>query len=304
MNNLEYYHLISKYTLIGIGEFSHGIDESWQFRMNLLKYCIKYTNKKIVIFNEQSVWQAQNIMNKTYYDVKNNKFVKSNKIKFEKEFQKSKELPAWGKLWQYMFHSMESKIGLQIIKFIRKNKKRIKLVGVDNDRLARDLDMSRYILKKLDKNNINFFWAHNAHIDNRKLSKDNYKWIKDKYPEQKWYSGHYLKQKLGDKYCIILSQAYKGENRFNGYCSGEACKNRMWTMKYIYKKFVYKPNKKYVDNSKKCQLLTDFNNRLIEFSNSYYKENKNGYQSMVKTDGWNYILFWNEVTRLKPYYEY
>lgn len=34
------------YNLIGIGEFSHGIMESWEFRFNLLKYAIKNTNKK------------------------------------------------------------------------------------------------------------------------------------------------------------------------------------------------------------------------------------------------------------------
>ena len=37
---------ILNYKLIGIGEFSHGIMESWIFRFNLLKYAIKNTNKK------------------------------------------------------------------------------------------------------------------------------------------------------------------------------------------------------------------------------------------------------------------
>lgn len=40
------------YNLIGIGDFSHGIMESWEFRFNLLKYAIKNTNKNIIIFNE------------------------------------------------------------------------------------------------------------------------------------------------------------------------------------------------------------------------------------------------------------
>ena len=44
------------YNLIGIGEFSHGIMESWEFRFNLLKYAITNTNKDIIIFNEMSVW--------------------------------------------------------------------------------------------------------------------------------------------------------------------------------------------------------------------------------------------------------
>ena len=42
MNNLL------NYNLIGIGEFSHGIQECWQFRFNLLKYAIKNSNKNTI----------------------------------------------------------------------------------------------------------------------------------------------------------------------------------------------------------------------------------------------------------------
>ena len=55
------------YNLIGIGEFSHGIMESWVFRFNLLKYAMKNSNKNIIIFNEMSIWQADNIMNNTIW---------------------------------------------------------------------------------------------------------------------------------------------------------------------------------------------------------------------------------------------
>ena len=46
---------IVNYKLIGIGDFSHGIMESWIFRFNLFKYIIKNTNKNIIIFNEISI---------------------------------------------------------------------------------------------------------------------------------------------------------------------------------------------------------------------------------------------------------
>jgi hypothetical protein len=41
---------ILNYKLIGIGEFSHGIQESWQFRFNLLKYAMKknFTEKDAI----------------------------------------------------------------------------------------------------------------------------------------------------------------------------------------------------------------------------------------------------------------
>ena len=69
MNNLL------NYNLIGIGEFSHGIMESWVFRFNLLKYAMKNSNKNIIIFNEMSIWQADNIMNNTIWSIKDKKYL-------------------------------------------------------------------------------------------------------------------------------------------------------------------------------------------------------------------------------------
>jgi len=66
----------NNYKLIGIGEFSHGIQESWEYRFDLLKKVIKETNKKITIFQELSIWQGDNIMNNTYYDKNKDKFIK------------------------------------------------------------------------------------------------------------------------------------------------------------------------------------------------------------------------------------
>ena len=297
---------IIKYNLIGIGEFSHGIEESWNFRMELLKYVMRNTNKKITIFIELSVWQANNIIDETYYDRNNDKFIKYNKIKIENPVHENSGGSAWGKLWQYSMHSSESKIFLKIIKYIRKNKNRINIIGVDNETLARDYDMYKIIMENLNKNHINFFWAHNAHVDNRKLSWDNYKWTKDEFPQLKYYCGYYLKKKLGNKYCIILSNAYEGINRFNGYCKGDGCTVRTWVIKYFYKNFLHKPNKKYIDKNKKYQLLTKFNNEFIEFSNSFYCKNKEngGYQDIVKSNTWDYVLFWNKVSPLIPYYNY
>ena len=260
---------IENYYLIGIGEFSHGIQETWEFRFNLIKQVIKTTNKKITIFTESSPWQTNNIINKTYYDIDINKYVKTNKIKIEKPIHNDSTNPAFGKLFQYVGHTMESKIYLQIIKYIQKHLHRINLIGVDNDTLSRDYDMYKKIYDNLDKTHINFFWAHNAHIDDRKLDLDNSKWIKKSFSNLKYFCGHYLKEAYGNKYCIILTQAYSGINRFNGACSGLACVNRTWTLKYFYKPFFYKPNQKYVNSNKQFQLFDKFFNPLIEFSISY-----------------------------------
>ena len=295
IENLRNYHLI------GIGEFSHGINESWIFRFNLLKYFIKNSNKKITIFNEQSEWQANNIMNFEYYNKNLDKFMKYDGVKIEKSY-KTSEGYIGGKLWQYVHHSSESKIFLNIIRYIRKHINRIKIIGVDNDNIDRDFDMANIILNNLNKKHINFFWAHNAHVDNRKLSLDNLKWINNK--NHKWFCGYYLKEKLKNKYCIILSQSYEGINRFNGYCVGNYCKNRTWQLTYIYKKFKYQSNKKYVDANKSYQLLEKFDSKLIEFSNSYYQKNKYGHQMLIHTNSFNYILFFNKTSELKPFCVY
>jgi len=285
---------ILSYKLIGIGEFSHGIQESWDFRFKMLKYAMKNTNKKIIIFNEMSFWQAENIMNETVWSIELDKAVKYDGIKIEEPIQN--ENYVGGKLWQYISHTMESNIFLKIIKYIRKNKDRIILYGIDNDKIDRDYDMYKIIMKNYKPTNINFLWAHNYHISNLPLCDDNLNYIKNK--NHKWFCGHYLKQKLKDDYCIILSQAYKGENRFNGYCIGNACYTRTWQLNYFYKKFKYAKNKKYVNENKKYQLLTEYDKSLISFSNSYYKDNKYGVSSYDDIKTFNYILFWNRVNRL------
>ena len=116
--------------LIGIGEFSHGILESWEFRFNMLKYAMKHTNKKIIIFNEMSIWQAKNIMNNTIWSNQEKKFVKYDGIKFEELIQNDNYVG--GKLWQYCHHVVESNIFLKIIKYIRKHIERISIIGIDN----------------------------------------------------------------------------------------------------------------------------------------------------------------------------
>lgn len=126
------------------------------------------------------------------------------------------------------------------------------------------------------------------------------KYIKNK--KHKWTCGYYLKKKLKDRYCIILSTAYNGINRFNSYCYGTYCNKRVYMSKYFYKKFVYNPNKKYINSNRKNQLLTDFDNKFIEFSNSYYKNNKyGGYQRIGYSDTWDFVLFWNTVNGLEEY---
>jgi hypothetical protein len=288
MNNLL------NYNLIGIGEFSHGIIESWEFRFNLLKYAIKNTNKNIFIFNEMSVWQGNNIMNNTIWSIKDKKFVKYEGIKLEKPIQNNNYVG--GKLWQYINHTMESNIFLKIIKYIRKHKDRIKIIGIDNDTIDRDYDMYKIIMKNYNPSNINFLWASNHHIADLELSDDNLLYIKNK--NHKWFLGHYLKKKLKDDYCIVLSQAYEGINRFNGYCIGNNCEKRTYQLKYFYKKFKYEKNKKYVNVNKKYQLLIDYTEPLLSFSNSYYKRNKYGVQDYINTKIFNYVLFWNEVNEL------
>ena len=191
---------------------------------------------------------------------------------------------------------MESNIFLQIIKYIRKNKNRITIIGIDNDKIDRDYDMYKIIMKNYKPSNINFLWASNNHVADLQLTDDNLLYIKNK--NHKWFLGHYLKKTLKDDYCIILSQAYEGTTRFNGYCIGMNCMKRTFQLNYFYKKFKYNKNKKYVNENKKYQLLTDYKEPFMLFSNSYYKYNKYGVQDYININNFNYILFWNKVHEL------
>jgi hypothetical protein len=306
----------ANYSLVGIGEFSHGIEEIWDFRYKLLCHAVKNTTHKIFIFNEMSVWQADNLMNGTIVVPNTDRTITHKNIKIERPIDGLKIAPSWGCLWQYVGHTSESKIFYKIIKYIRKHIDRIELVGIDNDTLSRDYDMYQNIINRInlqDNQNINFFWAHNYHVDSRKMSWDNYKYTKDEHPNLTHTCGYYLKKLLKDKYCIILSQAYQGINRFNGYCKGDACKTREWLMKYFYKSFKYAPNKKYTikqtsgtrqNNKKSFQMLDKFDNRLIEFSNSFYSKHKDGHQDKVDSQTWDFILFWDKVSYLEPFCTY
>ena len=279
-----------EYDLIGIGDFTHGSLNVWEYRFNILKKAINETKKNIMVFIEDSIWRSENIM-------------KHKKIKLEKPIMWDNKYPA-GPLWKYVNHATESKIYLEIIKYIRKHRNRITIIGTDNDTLARDYDIYKIIMKHLNKSNINFFWAANAHVDDRPLSIENRKWIKDTNPDLKYFCGHYLKKELGHKYCIILSQAYQGTIRYNSVCIGNDCTNRIWTLEYFYKNFTYESNKKY-KTKKEYELYEKFGNKLIEFSNSFWLEKSDGHDggyivNLIKPK-YDYILFFNTVDKLEPY---
>jgi hypothetical protein len=122
--------------------------------------------------------------------------------------------------------------------------------------------------------------------------------------ELKYFCGHYLKEQYGNKYCIILTQAYSGINRFNSFYQGDGCEKRTWFLKYFYKPFAYQPNKKYVNKDKYFQFFDNFHEPLIEFSNSYYKNNIFGCSDIVYSSKFDFIIFWNRVNELEPYCEY
>ena len=281
---------LKNYSLIGIGEFSHGICESWEYRFKLLKYCISKTNKKIIIFNEMSIWQGENIMNNTIFVRKDDKWI----LQHYKGIRIETPENNWGKLRQYCPKCSESQIFINIIKYIRKYKDRIAIIGVDNDKLNRDRYMYRQIMKNLDPNNINFLWAHNEHIDNREISNCTYRWIRDEFPNERYTAGYYLKKKLKEKYCIILSQAYKGKQRFDSICSGDNCEERTYK-EFFTKLFIYK-----VLSNRNDGLYKYYDDDLIEFSNSYFVNNKQGEIGLIPNKKtWDFILFWKSVSVLE-----
>ena len=147
--------------------------------------------------------------------------------------------------------------------------------------------MAKNILKNINKKHINLFFAHNAHINNQKITeKFHTKWHNEKYR-----CGYYLKQKLRDKYCIILSTGYKGKIRFDCKCDDEYCTNRILYEKPIFKSFEIKEYKN-IENG----LYDKFDKQIATYTACDFPNNK---PIMVNTNKYNYILFFRNIIPLK-----
>lgn len=106
--------------------------------------------------------------------------------------------------------------------------------------------------------------------------------------------------KNNEKFVKKITEAIKIE------CSAKQTikQNNKWkkdyekqSYKFMSRENIYKSVVKILNN--KYQLLTDYTEPLISFSNSYYKGNKHGVQDYMNTNIFNYILFWNGVNELK-----
>ena len=263
-----------KYNLIGIGDFSHGDNNIWEYRLNLLKYFIKNTNKKITIFNEDNDEHSKNIMNI------------DKRLSYYKSYGIDNNY-GFGPLDKYCYRVYDSPIYLNFIKYIRKHYSRINIIGVDPDILERDKLMAKIILKNLNKDHLNLFFGHNSHINNQKIN-ENYE---TKWHNEKYRCGYYLKQKLKDKYCIILSTGYKGKIRFDCKCNDNYCTNRIAYEKPLFKTFEIKEYKNI--NSGLCD---NFNNLIATFTACDFPNNN---PFMVKTKKYDYVLFFKNIKPLK-----
>lgn len=268
--------LFDNYSLIGIGDFSHGCNNTWTFRFGLLQKMINITNKNITIYIEDTKEHTDNIMHDT------NLFIDDHYGLNEDGFP-------YGPLWKYSIRSWDSPIYLEIIKYIRSNK-RINIVGIDVDyQVGRDKHMARYVLKHLDINHINFLWMANAHVDVRQ--------IHEKYedPNDEFRCGYYLKNKLKDKYFIILTTGYKGTIRFNSICNNKQCDERTWPKIPFFENFRYDKYKKYVsENPFNIYDDKQFTDNILEFTDAKFPNDP----FIVKSNTWNLMVFFNRVHKL------
>tara|TARA_B100001964_G_C13721789_1_gene374944 strand:- start:1 stop:531 length:531 start_codon:yes stop_codon:yes gene_type:complete len=168
-----------KYNLIGIGDFSHGDKNIWEYRLKLLKFFIESNNKKITIFNEDGEEHSKNIMNT------------NKKLSYYKSYGLENNY-GYGPLDKYCYRVYDSSIYLEFIKYIRKNNSRIAIIGIDPDILERDKLMAQNIIKNINKKHINLFFAHNGHINNQKITEK----YETKWHNEKYRCGYYLKKKI------------------------------------------------------------------------------------------------------------
>ncbi len=263
-----------KYILIGIGDFSHGDENIWTYRINFVKELLKNTKKKITIFNEDNIYHSENIMN---FD---------KKLSFYKTYGLYENKYPYGPLSKYCNRVYDSPIYLEFIKLIRKNSHRLKIVGIDPDKLKRDKLMAKNIINKLNTSHINLFFAHNGHVDNRKITEE----YETKWSDEKYRCGYYLKQEFGNKYCIILSTGYKGTIRFDCDCNDKYCTIRTPYKIPVFEKFEIKEYKNINDG-----LYDKFNENIYIFTACKFPNNK---PFVYKTRTYDYVLFFKNVKKL------
>lgn len=294
--NKKILELLETHQLVGIGDFTHGCANIPAFITQLLEYIIKNTNKPVKLFTENSEWRCKNIMNHP-------------KLIYQKPTMWNNRWPS-GKLGLYAGYGAESPECLQFIKFIRKHRDRITIIGADPDIIDRDEAMAKTVLEGLLPKNegYNIWYAANHHVDTDKYEQMSQKWVPN--PErQRYFAGYYLRKELGNNYCIILSQGYKGVVRYSGICIGDDCEYRISNLDYIWRDFIIPEFKKYVNDHQNITLYDnkEFKSEVMPFFNGPYhaglKDEKpiglSGGIYGKNTQKWNYILFFNQVDKLK-----
>lgn len=275
-----------RYRLIGIGALAHGIKEIWQFRFAFLKYVMEETDKNIVIFIEDTKEHANNIMNDSELELKYD--------------EASEGRSTYGPLNRYAYRAWDSPIYLEIIKYIRANKGRITIIGVDDGTHELDRKMFDAIMRRIRKSDYNFWWAENAHVDSRKITKAREReWASD----EEFRCGHYLRKEFKSRYCMILSTGYKGTIRFSSVCDNEACTIRTKPDYPFYENFEHFPYIKYINDPSRKAIppnfkiynRTEFPDSFIEFSNPKLPS----IPVVIDHKDWNFLLFFDEVNGLK-----
>lgn len=186
-----------RYKLIGIGDFSHGINEIWTYRLHILDQIIK-AGRTPKIFMEDISYGPKNIMDDKKISVKINKY----------EYRESFTMMRYTG-----FRIHDSPIYLKFIKTIKKHN--IEIIGVDSGDKYREKKMADNIIDCIEndsktKDNSLYtylFFGHNFHIDDRHIH------FSSVY---KYTTGHYLKKKYANEYCIMLTCGLGGSIRFDG----------------------------------------------------------------------------------------
>lgn len=273
MNTADYY----KYMLIGVGDFSHGDNNVWEFRLKMLRKFVREAKKPIVIFIEDTEEHTSRIVN-------------DGKLVIGKKYGVTEGKYPYGPLERYCYRAWDSPIYLKIMKYIRLHK--IMIVGVDVPTQARDKTMAQTILKSLNKNNINLFWAANAHIDARQITEEyELKWV----PEEKYRCGYYLREELGDDYCIMLSTGYEGKIRFSSICDNKSCDKRTFPTVPIFEKVKHAEYEKYVTGNEYDVYEQFDDNKIVEYADARFPDGK----FVIKTNTWDYLIFFSRIDKLE-----
>lgn len=164
----------------GLGDFSHGCANVWNFRLRLVRELVKHTRVNIFIEDlDEYVCRIR----------EDPEIILSGEYNYRRSFP----------MHRYSAYQINCcREYLKFVRFVHSNRQNITITGVDELCAERDAIMAERILKCIRTDQINLYIAHNYHVGTLYDS-----------------AGSILRKQLGARYLIVQTAAVAGRIRYD-----------------------------------------------------------------------------------------